>query len=516
MKLYSHINILFSFLLKKQTRVLFFPGFFFFSLISPASEVILTKQGQAWMKNHPILRASNEPDSIPFTKEEKTYLKRKKVIKMCIDPDWMPFESFDKKGRHIGMTKAYFDLFKQRIGILITAIRTKSWTESIRQAKARNCDIYSLAMATEERKKYMNFTSPYLSIPLILATRMNVAFMDDMKYLKKEKIGIVKGYAFNEIIRKKYPNIDVVDVENIHDGLQRVVNQELFGFIGTIASVGYELQREFIGELKIAGKFSDKWELGIGVRNDEPLLLGIFEKAVQSLSAETKQAILNKYITIKYEPKPDYSLLFKVLIAVLIVGLFVAYHYRKLTLINKKLEQLQKTLRQQANHDHLTGLYNRRYFQSVANNIISIAKREHQSVSVIMIDIDFFKKVNDTYGHAIGDMVIKRLAQLMRENTRKSDIVARLGGEEFAILLPNTDVEGAHRIAEKLRGIVEKERITNEQGTTFSFTISLGISAIFSSDNNIDKALNRADKALYHAKESGRNQVAIYQGEITS
>ena len=446
-----------------------------------------------------------------FTTQEKAYLQNKKVITMCIDPKWMPFESFDKHGNYIGMTADYFKIFQKEMGILIEPLYTKSWTESLAAAKSRKCDIFSLAMATEDRKKYMNFTSAYLSIPLVIATKTDVAFIDDIKYLKNEKIGITKGYAFDEIIRKKYPNIEVVDVENLNDGLQKVANGELFGFVGTLASVGYAFQRNFVGELKIAGKFSEKWELGIGVRNDAPLLLSIFEKEIQGVSTERKQRILNKYLAIKYEKGTDYTLLIKVMIGVFIIGLFGLYHNRKLSKINKELHILKNALEEQANHDPMTNLYNRRYFHNIATYLLNLAHREKHNLSVIMIDIDFFKKVNDTYGHTIGDEVIKKLALIMLENTRKSDIVARFGGEEFVILLPKTDLEGALNIANKLKVIVENEIIVVDKRRSFSFTISLGISKVLSSDAEIDDALNRADKALYRAKESGRNRVVLYE-----
>ena len=429
---------------------------------------------------------------------------------MCIDPQWMPFESFDKQGNHIGMTAEYFKIFQKDIKIPIQAIQTKTWTESIEAAKARKCDIFSLAMATPERKEYMNFTSPYLSIPLVLATRNGVIFLDDLNYLRGEQIGIVKGYAFNELIRKKYKNIKVVDVNNINEGLQKVANGELFGFIGTLASIGYAIQRNFVGELKIAGKFPEQWKLGIGVRNDDPRLFDILNEEIHKLTPEQKQTILNKYISVMYEQKENYTILLKVLATVFVLALFGIYHYRKLAKINKELYALKEKLQEQANHDPMTNLYNRRYFYAIATDILNLAHRENNALSIMMIDIDLFKQVNDTYGHAVGDMTIKKLAKIMQIHTRKSDIIARLGGEEFAILLPNTDLEGAKKIALNLKNIVEKSSIKLDNNQSLKFTISIGV-ALFNDFDTIDTALSRADQALYQAKENGRNQVKVLE-----
>jgi len=454
--------------------------------------------------------ANLENNNITFNKEEYAYLQNKKKIKICIDPNWMPFESFDTKGRHIGMTAEYFKIFKNELNIPFEVLKTKTWAESIHAAKTRQCDLYSLAMQTPERKEYMDFTSPYLSIPLVLATKLDVPFIDKIKSIKNRKIGIVKGYAFNEIIRNIYPNIEVVDVKNINVGLQKVANGELFGFVGTLASVGYAFQKKFVGELKISGKFDEKWTLGIGTRNDEPMLNTIFEKLIKSISAEKHQSILNRYIAINYEKNTDYDLIIKILIVVFILGAIGIYFYRRLSLINKKMKKLQHKLIEQANRDPMTNLYNRRHLYDVASDLVKISKREKNDIGIIMLDIDNFKQINDIYGHAIGDKVIKTLAKVLIAHTRESDIISRFGGEEFVLLLPNTNKKGSYKIASNIRGLVQNEIINIDKETNINFTISLGVDNVMYEDKSIDESLNRADKALYKAKENGKNQVSIF------
>ena len=174
-----------------------------------------------------------------------------------------------------------------------------------------------------------------------------------------------------------------------------------------------------------------------------------------------------------------------------------------------ELEEVQQQLKEQSNRDFLTNLYNRRYFSEVSKNIINVSRREEKSSSIISIDIDYFKKINDTYGHSIGDEVLKELAKILQNSTRKSDIVARFGGEEFIILLPFTSIQGAKKIAEKLRRTVEKTPVQIDNIITVPFTISIGIAAIEENDTMIEEVLNRADRALYQAKKNGRNQIVI-------
>lgn len=269
--------------------------------------------------------------------QEKKYLQEKKVITACIDPEWMPFEGFED-GKHVGLSADYLNIFQKNLSTHIEIIKTQSWMESLEFAKMRKCDILSLAMETPSRKEYLDFTSPYLKIPVVLATKPDVEFIADFNAIKGKKIGIPLGYAFSEILKKRYPNLNIVDVKNDRDGLERVRKGELFGYIGTLASIGYLFQKEFTGELRIAGKFDEIWELGIGVRNDDPTLLGILEKAIYSINDAEKQNILNKWVAIKYENRIDYALVWKILIISILIFLAASYWIRKLSLLNKELK----------------------------------------------------------------------------------------------------------------------------------------------------------------------------------
>lgn len=180
-----------------------------------------------------------------------------------------------------------------------------------------------------------------------------------------------------------------------------------------------------------------------------------------------------------------------------------------LNLISSKEELLKvnKELKESSEKDHLTKLYNRRYFESISKEYLALAKREKQDISIIMIDIDDFKKVNDTYGHQAGDFVLSSMAKTMLKSKRDSDVVARYGGEEFIVLLPNTSLNGAKFYSENLRKEIENHKINIEQ-KTLNITVSIGLTVCNSSDT-IDKAIDRADEALYFSKGNGKNQINV-------
>ncbi|MBI2092997.1 MAG: diguanylate cyclase, partial [Deltaproteobacteria bacterium] len=161
--------------------------------------------------------------------------------------------------------------------------------------------------------------------------------------------------------------------------------------------------------------------------------------------------------------------------------------------------------------DELTGLYNRRHFQTVLQIEWKRAVRFHRSLSLLMIDADHFKKYNDTFGHLQGDKVLREMANLLRKNVREIDTVARFGGEEFIILLPDTDKKGSVAVGEKLRKIIEAYRFIDTSGTTVSpITISVGIASYPDDVRELDDLIDHADIALYDAKDAGRNRVVCY------
>jgi len=172
-------------------------------------------------------------------------------------------------------------------------------------------------------------------------------------------------------------------------------------------------------------------------------------------------------------------------------------------------KHLEDELNLQAHLDYLTGLDNRRSFMEKGEIELSRAHRYDTAMSVLMLDIDFFKKINDTYGHQVGDSVLKTLAMKFQAVLRNVDIVGRLGGEEFGVVLPETAIDEAVEVAERLRAVIAQAEVTLPAGLPIHFTVSIGVAALDEKNTNIDMLLNAADKALYRAKGSGRNKVCV-------
>lgn len=171
-----------------------------------------------------------------------------------------------------------------------------------------------------------------------------------------------------------------------------------------------------------------------------------------------------------------------------------------------EMKELQRRLETMATHDELTGLYNRRYLNDFAAREIDTARSDNGDFSAIMLDLDYFKRINDTYGHAAGDLVLVAVAKACQRSLRHDDVIGRFGGEELLVLLPKTAAEAAGFVAEKLRITIESCRVPYD-GQTIGVTASLGVASLSPACATLKDLLIAADMALYKAKDSGRNRV---------
>jgi diguanylate cyclase (GGDEF)-like protein len=185
----------------------------------------------------------------------------------------------------------------------------------------------------------------------------------------------------------------------------------------------------------------------------------------------------------------------------------VAMRTRQLEDMNQELSQKNKELLTLSMYDPLTGVFNRRKIMDLGKEIFNTCKENNKSLCIVILDIDNFKNINDTYGHGIGDVVIKSIATTCKNVLRKRDYFARIGGEEFLILLENLNQSQTILVLERLRKKIEQSVIYTSAGEGISVTISIGISTLSNGDDSLATIIHRADEALYLSKRNGRNQI---------
>ncbi|WP_375723865.1 ABC transporter substrate-binding protein [Arcobacter sp. KX21116] len=283
-------------------------------------------------------------NTLELTTKQKEYLQQKKVLKLCVDPNWMPLEKIEE-GRHIGLAADIIQLISKKINIPLQLIKTNNWSETLDKVKKRECDILSLAAKTPSRKEYLDFTTPYVKIPLVVATKTGVPFSDNLNKLKEKPLGVVKNYSIYELLKAKYPNINLVEVGSVKEGLDFIEQEKIFGLLDNSIVINDTIQRDYLhNKISITGQFPESFHLSIASRNDEPILHNILEKALLSIDRKTKDQIIIKWTNLKYQVKTDYRIIVQLIfITLVLISIFIYWNLKLKDEIKKK-EMAKKKL----------------------------------------------------------------------------------------------------------------------------------------------------------------------------
>jgi|TARA_R110002033_G_scaffold414_2_gene4104 diguanylate cyclase (GGDEF)-like protein/PAS domain S-box-containing protein len=276
--------------------------------------------------------------SVKFTDEQYKYLLNKKTLKMCVDPDWLPFEKIEKD-KHEGMSAEYIKLFEKELPVPIELVKSKNWLDTISLAQNRACDFITIMKNRKEYGAGFDMTKNLMNMDLVIATKIDKPFVNDISSLAFEKLAIVKGYGYGEILKDEYPNINIIEVKDAKEGLTKVDNNEVYGFIDVLPLVAYNIQENFVANIKIAGKLDKRIGFSMATRNDEPLLNEIMNKLISNIPIEKNKEILNKWLSIKYEESIDFKPLIYVILVFSIILFIIIIKNRAINKLNNKLSE---------------------------------------------------------------------------------------------------------------------------------------------------------------------------------
>jgi diguanylate cyclase (GGDEF)-like protein len=441
--------------------------------------------------------AENTAPLIELTATEQAYLAAMPIVRMCVDPDWAPFEQIDERGRHVGIAADLIQQVARRTGLKIMLYPTRTWEESLAASKAGRCQIMSFLNRTPERERWLDFTAPIFVDPNMIIAREDHPFVGDVRWLRDESVALPRGTMVEEHLRRDYPNLRIILTESEPEAMTLVSERKADFTVRSLIVAAHAIRKQGLFNLKIAGQVPELGnQLRIGVIKSEPALRDILDKGVATLSAADREQIVNRHVSITVQNGTDYRLVWQLLAGGLVIALIGAFWMRKLSRLNRELARLSVT-------DRLTGIYNRMKLDEALAAEIQRCRRYDQALAIVLLDIDHFKRINDTYGHQAGDRALIDIARLLSEGSRETDVVGRWGGEEFMIVLPHTDLAGAGRLAEKMRTTIAAHEFSGIGQQTASFGV-----AAYRIDDQPNDLVARADAALYEAKHAGRNRVA--------
>lgn len=438
-------------------------------------------------------------------------------VSYCIDPKWMPYEAL-KNGQHVGISSGYLSLIKQYSDLSFELVETSSWGETVKYLKEGQCQLVVMLNKTPKREEYLSFSDVYYRSPNVLVSLRDQPFLQDFSGLKGKTLGVVKNYRITEYIEQYFPDINKVYVSSEDEGLSKVSEKQVDIFVGSMLSLNAKAQQYGYGNLKVAGWAGPEDKLRVGVIKGQEALLPLINEAISKITEAQRIEIMKEWNNVRIIKEFDNDLLFQLFFVVFIITVVLVLRQRQLNrfnrVLNSKNEELElvTSVLEKANqdleyisfHDSLTDLYNRSYFSQHIKDKIHIIKRSKSPTCLMLVDIDDFKKINDELGHAVGDRVLKELADVFNAVVRQSDVTARWGGDEFVILLPETSLDSAEKLAKRMLESVREYPFENAGNVT----VSIGITE-YEIDSDFLSWFEKTDEALYKAKSAGRDQVCV-------
>lgn len=427
---------------------------------------------------------------------QKDFIKNHGTVKVCVDPDWYPFEMLDGNGGHIGIGADLLRLAAKKAGVKLEIVRTADWDESLTFSQSGRCEVLSFLNSTPERDTWLNFTRPVFTDINVFVTREEHRYIPDPAELSGETIVFPKGTAMEELIRRDYPELRVLTCESERDAFQMVSDRKADMTMRSLIMAAYTIKEKGLFNLKISGQLPDYTnELRIGIIKSEPALAEILDFGVLHITNAERQEIVNRHIYIKAETGTDYELVAIILGIFAILAVLVGFWVVSIRRLNRELVRISQV-------DSLTQISNRTRLDTIFEQELDRARRYGRELSILLLDIDYFKRINDEFGHLAGDRVLKDFVKAAKDSIRTTDFIGRWGGEEFLVICPETGIEQAELIAERVRIAVSNFMFP----TGRQHTVSIGVTS-YKEGDTADMMLMRADAAMYCAKNSGRNRI---------
>ena len=240
--------------------------------------------------------APRQEKKILLTDEEKEWLSKHPKLRLGVDPAWPPFEFIDENGNYAGVGSGFIDAISDRLKIKMTPIPGLTWTQVIEKAKAGEIDVLPAVMRTS-CDKYLNFTKPYLSFPTVIVINKKMSFIGSIKGLEGYRVGVVKDYYIEDILRQDHPNLELVTYPTLEEALQKLDAGRIDAVVDNMITITQEIARSGLENIRVSSSTEYTFELSLGVRKDLPELIGILNKVIDDISSQEKAAIQSAWMS---------------------------------------------------------------------------------------------------------------------------------------------------------------------------------------------------------------------------
>lgn len=455
-------------------------------------------------------------NQVILTAKERAFIAAHPEIKLGVGSSFDPFVIQNMDGSFSGHDIDIAHLISDRTGLQFT-FKMGTWADIQAKAIRREVDGLLTAINTKNRALHFNGSYSYVSYTsLVLVKSGNPKNITSPQDIEGKTVALQKGnLLFKDALEQLSSNVKIIYFDTIHELISAVVAGTVDFSILDETAPYLAKKMGLLDFIEVAFPVGEPFNLVFLLRNDWPELTSIVNKGILSIREEDRIEIRDQWFNSTTE-SIDWSLLGKLITVVaILLGLLLYWSYTlrvsrnkteaallQLKAKDKELEAKNEILEVLSITDRLTQLHNREKLDEVLEAEIIRAERYQTRFGVIMLDIDFFKQVNDAHGHQAGDAVLIELSGILKGSSRKTDIVGRWGGEEFLIICPNTENEGLVTLAESLRKKIEEHSFPILEMKTASFGLTM-----YQPTDTSHSLLSRADHALYLAKDRGRNRV---------
>ncbi len=475
-------------------------------------------------------RVAAQAPETGLTAEEAAWVDKHPVVLFAPERDFPPFSFVDSQGQHRGLSADVLDLVQAHTGLKFQAVASAERATNIDRLRRREVDLLTSLRPTTAREQFIAFTSAYVSSPTVLLRRRGDHRSGELSEMAGQRVAVDRSSGVEDFIQGTYHDVVPVEVDIAAQGLRDLATGDVDACAINLATASFVIERDRLGGLRIAGETGFFSTLTLGYRKDWPMLGRVLEKGLAQISEAERAGMIARWIPlsdIAWWQRPEVQ---RVLGAAsigtgLLMGGLLLWNRALRRAVAQRTDALQKELAERqrletrlrtlAEHDPLTGLMNRAALTEALRRSLALAARQKWSVGVVFIDLDKFKAVNDSMGHAAGDELLRQIASRLQGCLRESDLLGRLGGDEF-IVVAEALMDGprnAIELADKL--LMQMRRPFQVEGRSLEMGFSAGI-AVFPGDGDTPESLiANADVAMYQAKSQGRFRATLYQGDTS-